>query len=630
MRKATRTRLSGWFRNGQASLKKWTSFGTLPFLLLATLVGGVGAGSAIANGATQYSCTVYKPPTDVIDNPLDERLLAGVKILEEQSGEVKDAIVAFNEVVERADVDDPRIFLARTNLVCAYLKQASIYSKSNIYATPTPNGNDTTRNANNPVCDLIDKVKRLQESIQMYAVLAQYEVPNVPTCDREFETGITTKTAWYPIKVEFSLPADAQIRSANLSNSDLYAQFATVNIQLKLNQITPRTMPATEVYCYEVSNIDGATSFSPEFGAMRLANNETYALIKLSNGWRLRESNGRNELIIVDTLQGLEVAKDIHIYTPGLEDEDHELVLDARFNREDSIEIEVPPGKILEIEITEFVTLASGASQEYEGHDFLYSIDPGQIYTLQEPFEQQFSGQLFMNGMSCKTFLATINAKTELGVAVIKYGDLVDGDVTSQSGNRWKFSGEANDSAVITMRSDEMCTTLEVYTQSGQPLDLNRDSSDSCSSQVSITLPETGDYFIVARGQDSGFGPYTLELQKNSCQSQSYELIKAGPLVNGYVSPDLSETWSFCGHVGDQVKITMHSSELDTFLEIYSPSGELIADNDDIYSNECQPQIYTYGDCDSQIVYEPLPETGKYTIVAKSIDGEGSYTLTLE
>ena len=71
---------------------------------------------------------------------------------------------------------------------------------------------------------------------------------------------------------------------------------------------------------------------------------------------------------------------------------------------------------------------------------------------------------------------------------------------------------------------------------------------------------------------------------------------------------------------GKACVIDMKSSDLDSYLKLYDPAGELVAENDD----------FTLGNFDSRIVYMPK-ESGVYRIAATSFKqrGRGAYTLTI-
>ncbi|MCD4686018.1 MAG: pre-peptidase C-terminal domain-containing protein [Anaerolineae bacterium] len=79
--------------------------------------------------------------------------------------------------------------------------------------------------------------------------------------------------------------------------------------------------------------------------------------------------------------------------------------------------------------------------------------------------------------------------------------------------------------------------------------------------------------------------------------------------------------WVFEGSAGDEVSISAEAlevSQMDTFLEVFDPSGERLATNDD------------GGDGSNALIEElVLPSDGVYIIEVSSLAGEGAYTLRL-
>ena len=78
---------------------------------------------------------------------------------------------------------------------------------------------------------------------------------------------------------------------------------------------------------------------------------------------------------------------------------------------------------------------------------------------------------------------------------------------------------------------------------------------------------------------------------------------------------------TFSGREGDQVRVTLTSSDFDTFLMVLDPSGEVVEQNDDMSS----------GSTDSSLNIV-LNDTGEYRIVANSYDssGRGRYNIVAD
>jgi hypothetical protein len=80
----------------------------------------------------------------------------------------------------------------------------------------------------------------------------------------------------------------------------------------------------------------------------------------------------------------------------------------------------------------------------------------------------------------------------------------------------------------------------------------------------------------------------------------------------------------FEGSAGDLVTISMNSEAFDPLLRLYSEtSDEPLIVHDDV-------STLAQGGTNAKIAYFPLPEDGRYVIVATTVHGIGEYTLTLQ
>lgn len=195
------------------------------------------------------------------------------------------------------------------------------------------------------------------------------------------------------------------------------------------------------------------------------------------------------------------------------------------------------------------------------------------------------------------------------------------------------FDGSAGQTVRIDMGSRPGDTYLMLLDPSGNVIAENDDHRSLNSSIERVTLPEDGEYTIVATSF-SEEDRFTYELSVNVIgsgdpgaggadlrdirigQSASGQIDTGDPnarFLRGYYEPV-----SFEGRAGQSVTIDMESEQGDTFLMLYGPEGDRIASNDD------------YEGLDSHIEAE-LPETGEYTIIATSFGEEDtfSYELTL-
>ena len=126
---------------------------------------------------------------------------------------------------------------------------------------------------------------------------------------------------------------------------------------------------------------------------------------------------------------------------------------------------------------------------------FSYGISPTGSYTL----------TLDLTGPNGAAF--SVNSD------LILYGSPVDQTLGAWVGDEWIFQGEAGDEITISMTSDDFATALDLY-----GLDLLRIMNDIGSggdgnSLMTVTLPGTGVYTLVARAfAPDGAGSYSLSI----------------------------------------------------------------------------------------------------------------------
>ena len=96
----------------------------------------------------------------------------------------------------------------------------------------------------------------------------------------------------------------------------------------------------------------------------------------------------------------------------------------------------------------------------------------------------------------------------------LTYGTRVTDRVTSSSGDQWTFFGQQNDEVSIYLyaTSSNFDTYLELLDSDGESIQENDDGGSGFNSELSVRLPATGLYTIVARGFNGDTGPYQLWL----------------------------------------------------------------------------------------------------------------------
>lgn len=107
--------------------------------------------------------------------------------------------------------------------------------------------------------------------------------------------------------------------------------------------------------------------------------------------------------------------------------------------------------------------------------------------------------------------------------------------------------------------------------------------------------------------------------------------------VQDYLAPEIDgiaeDRHSFYGEVGTAVVVTLVSEAFDPMLLLTGPDGELLVLNDDTDGFEtAQTPVVETGTLNwlNSGIYLPLPETGTYTVQARSFSGlGGNYELAV-
>jgi hypothetical protein len=185
----------------------------------------------------------------------------------------------------------------------------------------------------------------------------------------------------------------------------------------------------------------------------------------------------------------------------------------------------------------------------------------------------------------------------------------------------YPFSGTAGMVVSITMQSDdELDPYLIILDAKGRELARNDDeSTESYNAAVRrLTLPETGDYFIVATRYDqqygSTFGNFELTVSESAPDEESIGLFSQLIAYDGGATGTISDAtpqqiYTFRGSAGDVISLQMSaaSGNLDPRVILTDNLGNWLVNNDD------DLQINSI---DSQIQGYVLPFDGFYSVIA--------------
>lgn len=220
-----------------------------------------------------------------------------------------------------------------------------------------------------------------------------------------------------------------------------------------------------------------------------------------------------------------------------------------------------------------------------------------------------------------------------LKIGNVRNGALASGDLTMPDGSyfdQYTFEGVAGQLVKISMTSPDFDAYLILQDPYFDTLVHGDDLADgSTNAQIVLKIPYAGIYRILANTYNQGdTGQYTLSLAAGSVtegtpQSASlrYGAEVSGRLTNGDLAL-LDETrydeYTFAGHIGQQVTISMSSATMDAYLVLYDAFDEIVAEDDD--SGPGTDALITY----------TLPEDATYLIAANQAAlSSGDYALLL-
>ncbi|NJL94595.1 MAG: hypothetical protein HC915_13155 [Anaerolineae bacterium] len=202
----------------------------------------------------------------------------------------------------------------------------------------------------------------------------------------------------------------------------------------------------------------------------------------------------------------------------------------------------------------------------------------------------------------------------------IAYGESLSGQAADLSNLMYyRFEGAAGDQITILASSTLTDTYLQLGTPEGTLLAENDDiSSSNLNSRIDFTLPSAGAYVISAGGYTPG--AFTLELlgPGGPDTRSQFPVIQYGQTLSGQSIDIFSFSYyTFSGTAGDEVTIIASSPTVDTYLQLGTADGNLLAENDDLSITNLDAQITTV-----------LPTTGEYLIGVAGYT-PGAYSLSL-
>jgi len=207
----------------------------------------------------------------------------------------------------------------------------------------------------------------------------------------------------------------------------------------------------------------------------------------------------------------------------------------------------------------------------------------------------------------------------------IVYGEVVSGVITSKAYfELWTFTGTRGDRVQILMEGDGALDPYLglIYTPTEEVIAEDDDSGGNSNAYLNVTLPETGEYLIVATRYDldtgTSTGMYTLSLAGSSgpvnvSTTTGPQEISPGVFYMGALSDSAyAHLYELELQAGTELVVAMFATEgsaLDPYLGFGTEDGDVLAEDDD-----SGPQVD--GGMFDAYLRLTIAQTGTYLILA--------------
>lgn len=184
----------------------------------------------------------------------------------------------------------------------------------------------------------------------------------------------------------------------------------------------------------------------------------------------------------------------------------------------------------------------------------------------------------------------------------VKVGRSVGDSLTSRDPARqnrgpyqaWTLRGKKGQRLAIDMSSTAFDPFLAVRDADGFLIGSDDDGGEGLNAQLHVILPRSGTYRVIATSiNGSARGWYTLAVSEwatPDVPSRGREgTLAVGDAKTGLLEPGdeqagdgpFQDRWVFQARQGQRYRVEMSSSDLDSYLTIVGPDGQIVAANDD-------------------------------------------------
>lgn len=183
---------------------------------------------------------------------------------------------------------------------------------------------------------------------------------------------------------------------------------------------------------------------------------------------------------------------------------------------------------------------------------------------------------------------ATTDAVDRMGN--MRYGDTVEGAITSGNAISWNFIGVEGERIDITVRplEEQLDVSVDVQDSQGSSVlpDGPVDNSFGIETIRGLILPSSAQYTVVVRGFGQSSGDFELVIGESDALSSALA-IAVGDTLNGSLEPDEQEDYLLSEAGPGAITVILNPvGELDVVLEVLDGSGAIVFQEDRAYGQE--------------------------------------------
>ncbi|MEK7668892.1 MAG: PPC domain-containing protein [Gemmatimonadota bacterium] len=197
----------------------------------------------------------------------------------------------------------------------------------------------------------------------------------------------------------------------------------------------------------------------------------------------------------------------------------------------------------------------------------------------------------------------------------------------------WTLRGKKGQRLAIDMTSTAFDPFLAVRDADGLLIGSDDDGGEGLNAQLHVILPRAGTYRVIATSiNGSARGWYTLAVSEwatpDVLPGGREGALNVGDAKTGLLEPGdeqagdgpFQDRWAFQARQGQRYRVEMSSSDLDSYLTIVGPDGQVVAANDDAGNGR-----------DAMVTFTATT-AGRYAALASNYGDQlrfGTYRVTL-